>query len=66
MGKGSKRYLSMLIYKSCGAKMGRLLVTIDDDLERKFRVEVAKRFGGRRGDIKKAIEEAIRLWITSR
>ena len=46
--------------------MGKLLVTIDDDLEKKFRLEVVERFGGRKGDIKKAIEEAIARWITER
>ncbi|MBW2672812.1 MAG: hypothetical protein JRD89_05240 [Deltaproteobacteria bacterium] len=46
--------------------MGKMIVTIDDDLEREFRIEVAKRFGGRRGDMKKAIEEAIKKWITGR
>lgn len=46
--------------------MGKILVTVDDDLERQFRVEIARRLGGRRGDIKKAIEEAIRLWLTNR
>jgi len=46
--------------------MGKIIVTVDDDLERKFRIKVVERFGGRRGDIKRAIEEAIRLWITGR
>ena len=29
--------------------MGILFVRIDDDLEKKFRVEVVKRYGGKRG-----------------
>ena len=45
--------------------MGKMIVTIDDDLERKFRIEIAKRKGGKRGDLSKAIEEAIGKWLTS-
>jgi len=43
--------------------MGKITVEIPDDLERRFRVKVAERLGGRRGDLKKAIKEAIENWI---
>lgn len=39
------------------------MVKIPDDLEHKFRIEVAKRLGGKRGDLTIAIQEAIKLWI---
>lgn len=38
-------------------------VRIDDELGKSFRVEVAKRYGGQRGALSKAIEEAIKLWL---
>ena len=43
--------------------MGRIDVMVRDDLERKLRVEVAKRLGGKKGDLSKAIEEAIERWV---
>ncbi len=42
--------------------MGRIVVKIDDELERKIRLEIAER-GGKKGDLSKTIEEAIDLWI---
>jgi hypothetical protein len=43
--------------------MGIILARIDDELEKKFRIEVAKRYGGRKGAISKAITEAIIKWL---
>lgn len=42
--------------------MGKLTVIIDDTLEREFRVAIAQK-GGKHGDLKIAVEEAIRLWL---
>lgn len=42
--------------------MARVNVTINDELEKRLRVEVAKR-GGKKGDLSKAIEEGIGLWL---
>ncbi len=44
-------------------KTARLYLTIDWDLEKKFREEVAKRLGMKKGNLQVAIEEAIRLWL---
>ena len=44
-------------------KMGRLNIVLSDELEDKFRMEVARRKGLRKGNIGKAIEEAIILWM---
>lgn len=43
--------------------MGRIVVELDDELENAFRSEVAKRLGMKKGNIKIAIEEAIKIWI---
>ena len=40
-------------------------VEMDKDLEKKFRIKVAEKFGGQKGATKKAVEEAIRLWLKS-
>jgi len=43
--------------------VGRILVTIDDELEERFRRIVARVYGARKGSISKAIGEAIKLWL---
>jgi hypothetical protein len=43
--------------------MARINLVIDDELDEQFRNEVAKRLGMKKGNIKIAIEEAIRQWI---
>jgi hypothetical protein len=43
--------------------MGRISVAISDKLEKSLRLKTIKRFGGRKGDLSKAVEEAITNWI---
>ena len=43
--------------------MGKLNLIIDDKLDRGFRLEVSKRLGMKKGNLTKAVEEAITLWI---
>ena len=43
--------------------MGRLYVSLPDDLEDRFRKEVGKRLGAKKGVISKALKEAIEQWM---
>lgn len=43
--------------------MGKMIVVIPDELEKRFQREVGRRFGAKRGNIKSAFIEAIELWI---
>jgi hypothetical protein len=43
--------------------VANLNLKIDDKLDEQFRNELVKRYGMKRGNIKKAVEEAIELWI---
>lgn len=43
--------------------MAYINLSIDDELDKQFRNEVNKRLGMKKGNIKIAIEEAIKLWI---
>lgn len=43
--------------------MGRLDAIINDTIEERFRMEAIKRFGARKGNLSKALEEAMGLWI---
>ena len=44
-------------------KVGRIDVILPDELEKKFRNKVFKKFGMKRGNITAAISEAIKQWI---
>lgn len=43
--------------------MGRIAVEISDDLEKQLRLKTVERFGGKKGDLSRAVEEAIKTWI---
>lgn len=43
--------------------MGRTVVVLPNDIERKFRAKVAMKYGGRKGALGMAIKEAIELWM---
>ena len=46
--------------------MGKVNLSIDDKLEERFRVMVAKRKGMRKGNLTKAVEEAMKLWLSKK
>jgi metal-responsive CopG/Arc/MetJ family transcriptional regulator len=43
--------------------MARIVVDIDDDLNKEFRKVIIDKFGSKKGALKEAIEEAIKLWL---
>ena len=45
--------------------MARIILTIDDELDKQFRNEVNRRLGMKKGNIKIAIEDALKKWINS-
>jgi hypothetical protein len=44
--------------------MGRISVALSDELEKKLRFKTIERFGGKKGDLSKAVDEAVRTWVT--
>jgi len=46
--------------------MGRVSVFLSDDLEKMLRFKTVERFGGRKGDLSKAVEEAVKTWVEIR
>lgn len=46
--------------------MARINVVVGDELDTKFRKEVAIRLGMKKGNIQKAMEEAINVWLTQK
>jgi hypothetical protein len=47
-----------------GFKMGRICVELSNELEKQLRFKTIERYGGRKGDLSKAVEEAVKTWIT--
>jgi len=47
-------------------EMGRISVDIPDELEKELRFKTIERFGGRKGDLSRAVEEAVKTWIGKR
>jgi len=45
--------------------MGKITLTLRDDLEKRFREKVFKRLGMKKGNMRLAIEDAIELWINA-
>jgi hypothetical protein len=43
--------------------MRRLNTQVTEDLDDRFRKEVGKRFGAKKGSLRKAVTEALELWI---
>ena len=46
--------------------MARINLVIGDDLDKRFRDEVNKRLGMKKGNIKLAIEDALNTWINNK
>jgi len=43
--------------------MGQITVELPDELEKKLRFKTIERFGGKKGDLSRAVEEAVRKWV---
>jgi hypothetical protein len=43
--------------------MGRISVTLSNELEKKLRFKTIDQFGGKKGDLTKAVSEAVSAWV---
>jgi hypothetical protein len=43
--------------------MGRVSVELSDELEKKLRFKTIERFGGKKGDLSRAVAEAVKIWV---
>ena len=43
--------------------MGRICVDLPNELEKQLRIKTVERFGGKKGDLSRPVEEAVRTWI---
>ena len=52
-----------IVSKKLVTEMGRISVELSDDLEKKLRFKTIERFGGKKGDLSRAVEEAVKMWV---
>ena len=43
--------------------MGRISAYLSDELEKKLRFKTIETFGGKKGDLSRAVEEAVKTWV---
>jgi hypothetical protein len=46
--------------------MGRISADLPDEVEKQLRLKTVERFGGKKGDLSRAIEEAVKTWIAKK
>lgn len=45
--------------------MGRISAVISDELEKELRLKTLEVFGGKKGDLSRAIAAAVKTWVTT-
>jgi hypothetical protein len=46
--------------------MGRISVDLPDELEKQLRLKTVEKFGGKKGDLSRAVQEAVKTWIAKK
>lgn len=46
--------------------MGRISVDLPDELEKQLRLKTVQKFGGKKGDLSRAVEDAIKTWVVKK
>jgi hypothetical protein len=49
-----------------GTDLGRLYIVLSDEVERRLRLEIVKRLGGKKGNLSDAMEEAVVDWLNKK
>jgi hypothetical protein len=46
--------------------MGRISVDLPDELEKQLRIKTVQKFGGKKGDLSRAVQDAVKAWIITK
>ena len=49
--------------KKSDKNLGRINIDISDDLEKQLRLKTVERFGGKKCDLSRAVQDAVKTWI---
>ena len=63
MVKALYKRLGITTYRSRWGNLAKLTIMIPDELDKRLRVKVAQKHGGKKGALGEAITEAIELWL---
>ena len=47
------------------SKVGRISAILTDELEKELRLKAIEVFGGKKGDLSRAVEEAVKTWVAT-
>jgi hypothetical protein len=47
----------------CRLSLGRIYIVLSDGVERRLRLAIVRRFGGKKGNLRRAVEEAAKDWL---
>jgi len=46
--------------------LGRINVDISDELEKQLRLKTVEKFGGKKGDLSRAVQDAVQSWTNKK
>jgi hypothetical protein len=46
-------------------EVGRISAVLSDELEKELRLKALETFGGKKGDLSRAVEEAVKTWVST-
>jgi hypothetical protein len=46
-------------------EVGRISAVLSNELEKKLRLKALEIFGGKKGDLSRAVEEAVKTWVAT-
>ena len=46
-------------------ELGRISAVLSDELEKKLRLKALEKYGGRKGDLSRAVEAAVKTWVAT-
>jgi len=46
-------------------EVGRISAVLPNELEKKLRLKALETFGGKKGDLSRAVEEAVKTWVAA-
>jgi hypothetical protein len=61
--KYSTLYRALHLYSSARYSLGKIYVVLSDGVERRLRLAIVVRLGGKKGNLSGAIEEAVKDWL---
>jgi hypothetical protein len=56
-------YRALHLYSVVRYSLGRIYIVLSDDVERRLRLAIVIRLGGKKGNLSGAVEDAVKDWL---